>query len=461
MIQVALKALGCRLNEAELEAWAQQFKHYGYGITGDVAQADLLVINTCAVTREAVKKSRQLIRRSQRRNPNARLVVSGCYASLARTADDRPPLAPASDLAGIDLLIPNQDKETLVAHVHRQLGARLKPPPAGEADTRTHADADAPADDQTQHRRNRAFIKVQDGCRYQCTFCIVTVARGDERSKPVRQVVDEINAAQAQGIKEIVLTGVHIGGYGSDADTSLVTLIQTIIKETDIPRIRLGSVEPWNLGEDFLALFTHARMMPHLHLPMQSGADTVLRRMARRCKTAAFIDWLVVAREQVQDLNITTDMIVGFPGETDSEWQQTLAFVRACRFSHIHIFPYSARPGTYAASLPGQVDAATKKQRCRALRSLAEAMKLAYMQTFIGRECEVLIEHARDVHDGEAAYSGYAPNYLRVAIPAQQGKPYINRIVPVQITGYSQAQQRLQGQLRPHRPGPRRSPARS
>lgn len=342
-MRVALKALGCRLNEAELESWSNDFQGLGYSITKEIELADLLVINTCAVTQEAVKKSRQLIRKSHRINPQAKLIVSGCYSSL------QPELA--SEIDAIDLIIPNNDKDQLAQLVNDELNIEAMP-----------AIATTPGESALFARgRNRAFIKVQDGCRYRCTFCIVTIARGDERSKPSRDIVAEINLLQQQGIQEVILSGVHIGGYGSDIDSNLYNLIETILVETTIPRIRLGSVEPWDLGEDFFKLFENPRFMPHLHLPLQSGSDSVLRRMARRCKTEDFIKLITQAHACVDDFNVTTDIIAGFPGETDEEWQESLTFIERCNFSHIHIFPYSPRQGTRAALLPDQISSAVKK----------------------------------------------------------------------------------------------------
>ena len=226
--------------------------------------------------------------------------------------------------------------------------------------------------------RQRAFIKVQDGCRYRCTFCIVTVARGEEKSRPVQDVVDEIIALHQQNINEIILTGVHLGGYGSDLGLNLVDLIKAILTETDVPRIRLGSLEPWELTEDFYQLFDNPRIMPHLHLPLQSGSDTVLRRMARRCKTEEFANIVSHLRQINPSFNITTDIIVGFPGETEEEWQESLEFIRHVGFGHIHIFTYSPREGTKASTLSNPVQEPIKKQRSQQLHQLGDEMRLKF-----------------------------------------------------------------------------------
>ena len=255
-MQVHLTALGCRLNEAELEHWAGKFKSLGHNITRDPNAADMVVINTCAVTREAARKSRQIIRRTRRYNPQAKLVVSGCYSSLSPQLN--------SEIKGIDLIVPNQDKDQLVEITVREFGIDTMPTQATLPGTAALF----------ARGRDRAFIKIQDGCRYQCTFCIVTVARGGERSRKIKDIVNEINQLHSQGIQEAVLTGVHVGGYGSDIDSSLYVLIQEILSNSDIPRLRLASVEPWDLHPDFFDLFQDYRLMPHIHLPLQYRLKT-------------------------------------------------------------------------------------------------------------------------------------------------------------------------------------------
>ncbi len=236
-MRVTLQALGCRLNEAELETWARQFRQRGYQIATAPESADLVVVNTCAVTAEAVRKSRKLLRRTQRENPRAKLVVSGCFASLESESLARE--------QGVDLVIPNQDKDRLVEITARELALPSMP--------RTAMDEDA--NPLFARGRQRAFIKVQDGCRYRCAFCIVTLARGEERSRPLADVVDEVNRLVSEGVKEIVLTGVHLGGYGSDGDSGLAELVRAVLADTEVPRLRLGSLEPWDLPPGLWELF--------------------------------------------------------------------------------------------------------------------------------------------------------------------------------------------------------------
>lgn len=396
-MKVHLKTLGCRLNEAELETWAQAFQKSGHQITRQAETAHLIVINSCAVTQDAARKSRQLIRRIHRDNPQAKLVVSGCYATL--NEDE------AASLLGVDLVIGNKDKDRLVEKALTELNMDSMPALStepGEISLFTRG-------------RQRAFVKVQDGCRYRCTFCIVTVARGEESSRPVQAVIDEINALHRQGITEVILTGVHLGGYGSDLGNNLSDLIKAVLAKTDMPRLRLGSLEPWELPDDFFQLFDNPRLMPHLHLPLQSGSDTVLRRMARRCKTEEFAAIVSRLRAQIPHFNVTTDIIVGFPGETEQEWQESYDFIKQTGFGHIHIFTYSSREGTKAAGLPGQLNNDVKKQRSRQLHELAEQMKLRFFEDNVGNEFPVLWEgYSEALDDGKQRVFGYTPNYLKV-----------------------------------------------
>jgi threonylcarbamoyladenosine tRNA methylthiotransferase MtaB len=264
---IKLETLGCRLNEAELENWARSFTDTGHRITPELNDADIIVINTCAVTQVAIKKSRQTIRKARRDNPAAKIVVSGCYGTL------QPDLA--ETIPGIDLLIPNADKDKLVAIIRDRLNI----------DGELTASQGSVEPVLLRLGRQRAFIKIQDGCRHRCTYCIVTIARGDERSVPIKEIIEHVNALYREGISEVSLTGVHIGGYGKDIGESIHSLIRAILAETDIPRLRLASLEPWNLPGGFLELFGNKRLMPHLHLPLQSGSDKILRMMGRRCKT--------------------------------------------------------------------------------------------------------------------------------------------------------------------------------
>ena len=428
-MRVRLQALGCRLNEAELEDWARQFQERGHRLAAAGEAADLVVINTCAVTEEAVRKSRKLLRRARRTYPEARLVVSGCFATLEGSALGRD--------SGLDLIVANRDKDRLVEIAAAELAA---PPEAMDA-----AVMDAPLHPLFARGRQRAFVKVQDGCRHRCAFCLVTRVRGEERSQPIPAVVDRLNRLADEGVREVVLAGVHLGGWGRDLGQRLPDLLVAILADTAIPRLRLGSLEPWELDADFWDLFEHPRLMPHLHLPLQSGADSVLRRMARRGRRADFAKLAGIARARVPTIQLTTDILVGFPGETEDEWRQTLEFAEAMAFGHIHIFPYSARPGTKAATLPDPVPEPVKQRRGRELQLLAQRMRRHLLHQHLGQRREVLIEgrHA----GGEANHwFGYTPQYLPVCLHADL-PDLENRLLEVEIRGLTAAADSLYARL--------------
>ncbi len=396
-MKVHLKTLGCRLNEAELETWAQAFQKSGHQVTRQAENANLIVINSCAVTQDAARKSRHLIRKVHRENPAAKLVVSGCYATLNKDE--------AEQLLGVDLVVSNKDKDQLVERSLAELNL----------DTMPAMSTEPGAISLFTRGRQRAFVKVQDGCRYRCTFCIVTVARGEERSRAVQEVVDEINALHRQNINEIILTGVHLGGYGSDLDSNLTDLIKAMLSQTDVPRIRLGSLEPWELNDEFYQLFENPRIMPHLHLPLQSGSDSVLRRMARRCKTEEFAAIVTQLRQRNPLFNITSDIIVGFPGETEQEWQESIEFIGRIGFGQLHIFTYSPREGTKAASLPNPVPEPIKKQRSQQLHKLGDEMRLQFYQANLSQQFPVLWEgYCEPLGEDRQRVFGYTPNYLKV-----------------------------------------------
>ena len=415
-MRIYMKTLGCRLNEAELETWSREFQTHGHQLTRELEQADMVVVNSCAVTAEAVRKSRKAVHRAHKKSPKAKLVLSGCYASLN-------PETTAQEM-GVDLVIGNQDKDRLVEIVSQELDLKSMPQLATEPGVNSLLD----------RGRQRAFVKIQDGCRYNCTFCIVTKARGDERSRPIADVVDEVNQLPAEGIQEVVLTGVHIGGYGSDLGSNLTELIQSLLKHTDIPRLRLGAVEPWDLPDQFWSLFDNPRLMPHLHLPLQSGSDSILRRMARRCKKDEFAQLVAAARKGIPNFNITTDVIVGFPGEGESEWRESLEFIRQTGFGHLHIFAFSPRAGTLAADMPGRVPREIMRQRSQKLHDLGMRMKRNTLQQNLGQTYPVLIEGLdQSLNNDNQVWSGYTPNFLRVAVPYRSKEVLDNKIVSIKL----------------------------
>ena len=411
---VYLTQLGCRLNEAEVEGWARSFRAAGHRVVASPESAQLVVVNTCAVTAEAARKSRKLVGGLHRRNPSARLVVTGCFAELEPQA--------AAGLMGVDLVVPNRDKERLVERATGELDLDAMPELATEPDG-AHAFREA---------RTRAFVKVQDGCRNRCTFCVVTIARGEERSRTVEEVIAEVRALEAGGCREVVLCGVHLGGYGSDLGLDLATLVDRLLRATSVPRVRLSSLEPWDLPDDFGQLWRDRRLLPHLHLPLQSGADRVLRRMARRCLTASYAALVDRLRRDIPDLHLTTDLIVGFPGESEADFADTLAFAARIGFAHVHVFPFSPRAGTRAAALSGRLRGDEIRARSAELHRLAARMKAEHLARAVGQTRVVLWESAEELA-GSRRFAGYTDTYLRVETEVAMGIDLENRIEPVRL----------------------------
>ena len=417
-MQVYLTGLGCRLNEAELEQWARTLRDQGHVTVPQAGGAEMIVVNTCAVTAEAGRKSRKLLRSLHRKNPTAPLVVTGCYSELHA--------GETAAIPGVDLVVPNGKKDQLIEIVSDKLDLRAMPVMAKDPDSsHVYSSSD----------RTRAFIKVQDGCRNRCTFCIVTIARGNERSRPIGEIVGEVNQLHQAGHQEAVLTGVHLGGYGGDQNTDLFCLVETLLAETTIPRVRLSSLEPWDIPEHFWQLWANPRLMPHLHLPLQSGSDTVLKRMARRCDTASYQKLVCSARQRIPGLSITSDVIVGFPGETEQEWAETVDFVQSMEFAHIHIFSYSPRAGTKAATLTDRVPNQTQRQRSEQLHQIAARMKRNQLRSQVGQQRAVLWEGS-GVSDGDQIrWSGYTDNYLRVETRVDMDQDLENHITSAHFTG--------------------------
>ncbi len=412
-MRIYVSSLGCKLNQSEMDALARQLAAGGHELVTVPAEADLCVLNTCAVTHVAAQKSRQTLRRLHRDNPQARLVATGCYAHL--TPED------LVDLPGVDMVVGNQEKDRL---------ARL----IGDSPMGTQATGPASRFPRT---RTRALVKIQDGCDNACTYCVIHVARGPQHSRPAGEILAEVQARLAAGHQEIVLTGVHIGAYGLDQqrepnEQDLWGLVSQILAETDVPRLRLSSIEPWDLSEEAFRLWEDPRLCRHLHLPLQSGCNATLRRMARRYTTAEFDEWVATARAAIPGLAVTTDLIVGFPGETDDEFTESLAFVQKIGFSRVHVFPYSLRPGTAAARMPGQVPAQLRAQRARAMRDVAAAGQRAFNQRFVGQTLMVLWESHREGHDS-IVWSGLTDNYLRVT--TRSSADLTNRLLSTRLVG--------------------------
>jgi threonylcarbamoyladenosine tRNA methylthiotransferase MtaB len=413
-MRVYLETTGCRLNQSEIETLARQFRQAGHTVVHSAEEADLCVVNTCAVTREATRSSRNL----NRSNPAAEIVATGCYAHLS------PDLVGA--LPGVARVVDNIQKERLVPLV-LDLDE--------EAFDREPLDRDfLPG----ALGRTRAFVKVQDGCNNRCTFCVTTIARGPGRSRPLEEVIREIQALAAAGYQEAVLTGVHLGSYGHERgeQDGLSRLVRAILSATDIPRLRLSSLEPWDLSPDFFSLWDDSRLCRHLHLPLQSGCDATLKRMARRTSQASFRALVTAARHHIPDLGISTDMIVGFPGETDDEFEISYDFIRAMGFMKLHVFRYSARAGTAAARMVGQVPEEIKKARSARLLALSDEGAQRFAAAFVGREMRVLWEQITGASEAGFHNSGLTDNYLRVDMIAPAA--LTNTVSTVRLTAVTE-----------------------
>jgi threonylcarbamoyladenosine tRNA methylthiotransferase MtaB len=393
-MKVFLDTIGCRLNQAEIEAMSRQFRAAGHEIVATAEHAEMAVVNTCAVTTQAASDSRGRIRAIARAGVNE-IVATGCWTSLQPKE--------AANLPRVSHVVTNEKKDLLVPEI---LGL-----PKDSFEVEPMGRIPIPG----LHRRTRAFIKVQDGCDNQCTFCVTTVARGAGRSRATVDVVQDVKAALAGGSKEIVLTGVHLGSWGQEFESHLRDLVKTLLRETDIKRLRLSSLEPWDLDEDFFSLWSDSRLMPHLHLPLQSGSDSTLKRMARKTTTESFRRLVSAARAMIPDVSVTTDLIAGFPGETDEEFSQTLDFVREMQFSGGHVFSYSARPGTGAARMKGQVKPELRKRRNRILQEAVEGSARSYRERFVGRVLPVLWESTSEYGEYGWRMEGWTGNYLRVS----------------------------------------------
>jgi len=400
-MKVYLDTIGCRLNQAEIEQMARQFRAAGHTIAAEAAGADLVVVNTCSVTGEAAADSRQKIRHAARAGAGE-IIVTGCWSTLQPQA--------AAELPNVVGVIPNQHKDSLVAEALGLHPAAL--------DLEPIARQPLPG----VHQRTRAFVKVQDGCDNACTFCITTIARGAGNSRAIRDVLADVRAALAGGAQEIVLTGVHLGSWGQDCGGHLRTLVGAILYETEVPRLRLSSLEPWDLDRGFFSLWENRRLMPHLHLPLQSGSGSVLRRMLRKTTPESFRALAVAARAAIPDLALTTDVIVGFPGETEAEFAETLDFVGEMQFAGGHVFTYSSRPGTPAARMRGHLPANVKKWRSSRLREVFAELGETYRRRFIGRRMAVLWESVTELGEWGWQMEGHTGNFIRVTAHAPSAR---------------------------------------
>jgi threonylcarbamoyladenosine tRNA methylthiotransferase MtaB len=423
-MNIYLDMVGCRLNQSEIESYARQFRTVGHTLVADIDAADMIVINTCTVTAAAASDSRQKIRQAARMGAS-QVIITGCYASL------NPQEAAA--LARVSRVIDNQSKDKLVPLVlnlslssFEHTSLQREPIPGAR-------------------QRTRAFIKVQDGCNNHCTYCITAVARGASRSRPIEDVLLDIRSAVEGGSQEIVLTGVHLGSWGHDfiKPLSIQDLVRAILNDSDLPRLRLSSIEPWDITPDFLALWSDPRLCRHLHLPLQSGCAETLHRMGRKISPHAFTELVREARRAIPGVAITTDIITGFPGETEAEFAESSEFVCEMNFAAGHVFTFSPRPGTSAINLPYKIPSKVAKQRNTTMRQIFQQSSNNYRQRHIGRNLRVLWEKATPIAEGKWLMSGLSDNYLRVQ--CNSTTPCRNQIMDVRITGVEQ--DRLTGEI--------------
>lgn len=425
MAKIAFYTLGCKVNQADTASMENLFLRSGHQLVSFDGEADVYIINTCVVTNTGQRKSRQTIHRAIRKNPNALIVVTGCYPQTA--AEE------VKAIAGVDMIIGNQDRAQIVQLVEERLAHRQTDTlDAVHKLTASTAFEEMAAGDITD--KTRAFLKIQEGCNQFCTYCIIPYARGPLRSRSLESIRTETQRLISAGFKEIVLIGIHLGCYGKENPDgpTLYDAVKTVLDVPGVQRLRLGSLESVEVEPRLLTLMQEdARFCRHLHLPLQSGCDKVLQAMHRPYTTAKFKTLLADIKVQVPDIAITTDVIVGFPGETEADFETTCKFAESCGFSKMHIFPFSARKGTPAEKFAGAVTESVKKERADILGKIDETMHKTFLQAMVGQTAEVLFEQPA----GEDYFEGLTGNYQRVFVKSG-GRNMGGEILPVKITAF-------------------------
>lgn len=424
MPSVAFHTLGCKVNHYETEAIWQLFKEAGYDRVDYEHISDVYVINTCTVTNTGDKKSRQVIRRAIRRNPDAVICVTGCYAQTS--------LAEIMAIPGVDIVVGTQDRVKMLEYIEQYKQERQPINGVGNImKSRVYEELDVPAFTD----RTRASLKIQEGCNNFCTFCIIPWARGLMRSRDPEEVIRQAQQLVDAGYKEIVLTGIHTGGYGEDMkDYNLAMLLRDLeAKVRGLKRLRISSIEASQITDEVIEVIDQSNVIVrHLHIPIQSGSNTVLKRMRRKYTMEFFAERLDRLKEVLPGLAVTSDVIVGFPGETEEEFMETYNFVKDHKFSELHVFPYSKRTGTPAARMDDQIDEEIKNERVHRLIALSDQLAKEYASEFEGEVLEVIPEEAFKENEGSNLYVGYTDNYLKVVLPATEDM--IGQIVKVKIT---------------------------
>ncbi|MGA8943122.1 MAG: tRNA (N(6)-L-threonylcarbamoyladenosine(37)-C(2))-methylthiotransferase MtaB [Thermoactinomyces sp.] len=409
MKTVAFHTLGCKVNAYETEAIWHLFKKAGYRRVEFEDVADVYVINTCTVTNTGDRKSRQVIRRAIRRNPDAVIAVTGCYAQTSP--------AEVTSIPGVDIVVGTQGRDKLFDYVNQYMKERQPiNAVANIMKQRQFEEMDVP----TFSDRTRAFLKIQEGCNNFCTFCIIPWAKGLSRSRKPENVLKQAQALVDAGYKEIVLTGIHTGGYGDDLENyKLADLLRDLDKLEGLKRIRISSIEASQIDDRIIEMLnTSEKMCRHLHIPLQAGEDTVLKRMRRKYTTAEFKEKIHQLQEAMPDLAITTDVIVGFPGETEEQFEKGYRFIEELKMYQLHVFPYSKRSGTPAARMADQVPDEVKHERVARLIELSKRLTIEYAERFVGDVVEVIPERPFKENPDSGQLMGYSDNYLQVVFPA-------------------------------------------
>lgn len=432
MRKAALHNLGCKVNAYETEAMQELLEQNGYEIVPFIEKADVYVINTCSVTNMADRKSRQMIHRARKKNPDAVIVAAGCYVQAQEEVGEQD--------KSIDIVIGNNKKKDLI-RLLEEYYARKESSQVKEIIDINHTKEYEDLHLTRTAEHTRAYLKVQDGCNQFCTYCIIPYARGRVRSREKQEVVAEVKTLAANGYKEVVLTGIHLSSYGIDRkekDENLLSLIEAVHEVEGIERIRLGSLEPRIITEEFAEKLSKMhKVCPHFHLSLQSGCNTTLKRMNRRYSAEEYYEKCGILRKYFENPALTTDIIVGFPQESEEEFEQSREFVDKVDFYETHIFKYSKRQGTKAAVMSGQVPEQKKAERSDVMLEMDEKKRKAYEETWIGKKVEVLFEEVIE-KDGGKYITGHTKEYIKIAVPFTEKTNWLNQIKEVDIVNYSQ-----------------------
>lgn len=420
MKTVAFYTLGCKVNQYETDAMAELFRNNGYEVIESDEKSDIYVINTCSVTNLGERKSRQFIRRSKKTNPEAVVCVVGCYAQISPEE--------VINIEGVDLILGTKDKNKIV-DLCEEAGRENKKINAVENIMKTTKFEEMSSN--SIQENTRAYIKIQEGCNQFCSYCIIPYARGPIRSRELDNILEETKTLVDKGFKEIVLTGIHVASYGKDLETDnrLIDVIEEVHKIDGLERIRLSSIEPMLITEDFMKRLDKLnKVCPHFHLSLQSGSDTVLKRMNRKYTTKEYKQRVELIRKYMEDAAITTDIIVGFPSETEEEFEETYNFIKEIEFAGVHVFKYSPRAGTPAAKHKNQIHGTVKNDRSKKLMDLVEEQEKMFLNRFINTTRKILVE----TESRKPGYmEGYTDNYIRVLVKGD--KDLENEIIDVKL----------------------------